>query len=162
MKKLLKGLGALAIILVVLAILGNVFGSRAASVDDLQVGDTWEHKKVSYKVTDYRTTTGTGYVKPKSKHVWVIVEMLVDNKSSQEMVFSTAAMVTAVDDQGYSYDVSVGDGTHNIIDGKVAAGSKLKGEMVFEVPASAKTLDVRVKPDIIRDVHGAFRLNLNK
>ena len=165
MKKLLKGLLGVFVILVVVGALASMFGggdgdAEPAMSEPLKLGDTWTHKNISYQVTNVKRSTGKDFIKPDAGNVWIEVELLIENKSKSDFTVSSVMMFSAVDDEGYTYDITIGDGSQKQIDGTVAAGSKLKGAVVFEVPTSAKTLDVRITPGLVSETRGVWRLEL--
>ncbi|PYI54805.1 DUF4352 domain-containing protein [Paenibacillus flagellatus] len=78
----------------------------------------------------------------RRKSTFAIVDVSVENKGDKEASISSLMQVSMIDGDGFKYNVNVVvEGTKGSFDGKVAAGRSLRGEVGFEVPQTAKSLE---------------------
>jgi hypothetical protein len=85
----------------------------------------------------------TGMLKPAKGNRYVVVDVTITNDSKKKQPLSTALQMNLKDDQGYHYGVSIGataSSKAKTPDGELSAGDKIKGQIGFEVPTTAKGL----------------------
>jgi hypothetical protein len=120
-------------------------GSEETTVDEPEetppsneiysVGDTVTFNSVEITVNSVREDKGNEYIKPDDGNVYFIVDIMAENKGSKEENISSMLQTEVVDEEGYSYTVTFGPDVKGSFDGAVGAGRKMRGEIVFEVPA---------------------------
>jgi hypothetical protein len=121
----------------------------------VKVGDTW-----NVTVNSAKTSKGSGFSTPqKAGDVFLVFSITVKNLSSQEQTISSALSFNLLDSTGQKYTETIYPDAGATLDGKVAAGSLLKGSIVYEVPASMHQFTLSFEPDItspgqtIWDIH---------
>ena len=121
----------------------------------VKVGDTWD-----VTVNSAKTSTGSGFYKPqKSGDTFLIFSITVKNLSSQEQDISSVLSFNLLDSTGQKYTETIYPDAGATLDGKVAAGSLLKGVIVYEVPANMHQYTLSFQADIasagqtIWDIH---------
>lgn len=108
------------------------------------IGSTQTSGSFSATLLGYRESEGKeSWNKPDEGNVFVLVQFELENVSSSDATVSSILCFEAYVD-GYKIDEDFGaameaDGT---LDGTLAAGRKMKGEIGFQVPANWKTLEV--------------------
>ena len=110
----------------------------------VQVGDTW-----TVILDSAKTSTGSQYVKPKEGSVYVLVTISMKNVSNKEQNISSALNFSLQDSSGQKYTETIYPDAGSAPDGKVEAGSPLKGTLVYEVPASMHAFTFSFTPDMI-------------
>lgn len=96
------------------------------------VGDTWQVTVVSAKTSlhgQYSTPQHAG-------DVFLIFQLTVKNISNSEQNISSLLQFQLTDSTGQKYTSAYDDEAGANLDGKVEAGSPLKGSLVYEVPGS--------------------------
>ncbi len=95
-----------------------------------------------------KETKGSSYAKPDSGNIFVLIDLEIANKSSQDLSISSVMSFTAYCD-GYTCDYSFSAtlNTSRQMDGTISPGKKLKGQAAFEVPKNWKEIELHVKPD---------------
>ncbi len=110
----------------------------------VKVGDTWQ-----ITVDSAKTSTGSEFNKPqKSGDVFLVIIVTMKNLSSQEQTVSSLAQWTLQDSTGQKYDGTIDTDAGASLDGKVEAGSLLKGSLAYEVPASMKSFTLAFEADL--------------
>ncbi|WP_169306672.1 DUF4352 domain-containing protein [Cohnella pontilimi] len=80
-------------------------------------------------------------MKPKEGNKILLVDITAENKGNKEINVSSMLQTKMADDQGYQYNLTIVDDQKGNFDGAVAAGRKLRGEVAFEVPKDAASLE---------------------
>lgn len=95
-----------------------------------------------------KETKGSSYAKPDSGNTFVLLELEIENNSSGELNISSILSFDAYCD-GYTCDYSfiATMNTSRQMDGTIASGKKMKGQVAFEVPEGWKEIELHVKPD---------------
>ena len=102
--------------------------------ETVKVGDTW-----NVTITSAKTSPSGQYVHPqKAGDVFLVFDVTVKNISTQEQNISSIAQFHLTDASGQQYMAAYDDAAAPTLDGKVEAGSPLKGYVTFEVPSSVK------------------------
>jgi hypothetical protein len=108
-----------------------------------KVGEVIELGAMRLTVNEITFPEGSEYNMPKEGHRFVVVDLTLENTSSEAANVSSALQMHMKDANGFQYTSSFGatqasGGTTP--DGEVAAGEKIKGQVGFEVPADAQGL----------------------
>jgi flagellar basal body-associated protein FliL len=99
--------------------------------DQVKVGDTW-----IVTVNSATTSKGSDISTPKSGNIYLVLDVTLKNVSNQEQNVSSIAQFTLEDSTGQKYDETYTDFAKPAPDGKVEAGSPIRGQFVYEVPLS--------------------------
>ncbi len=114
-----------------------------------KVGDQVELNDVIVTMNNVRESNGSAYNKPTDGKVFLLCEFTIENNSAKDLAISSMMCFSAyVDD--FSTNMSLSaliEKNSQQLDGTVAAGKKMNGEIGYEVPADYKTLEVRFTPD---------------
>lgn len=110
----------------------------------VKVGTDWQAVVNSVKTDD-----GGQYSALKSGNTYLVVDISLTNLSSKEQDVSSALSFTLQDSTGQKYNESIDGNAGATLDGKVAAGSPLRGVIVYEVPSSVKSFVFNFSPDIV-------------
>ncbi|HZS78060.1 MAG TPA: DUF4352 domain-containing protein [Ktedonobacteraceae bacterium] len=106
------------------------------------VDDTW-----TVTVNKVTTSHGNNFSSPKGNNIYLVVDVTVKNTSSSDQMVSSAGMFTLKDSTGQPYTETVTTFTKPP-DGTVTPGSVLRGQLVYEVPASEHTFTFGFQADI--------------
>lgn len=110
----------------------------------VKVGDTWQ-----VVINSVKTSKGDEISKPKG--VYLLIDVSLKNISSQEQDASSLLMWKLQDSTGQSYDQTIVTNAKSSPDGKVAAGSPLRGTLAYDVPTNIKTFTLSFQSDITSD-----------
>ncbi len=98
----------------------------------VKVGDTWQ-----VTVNSIKTSQGSEFTKPKTGNIFLVVDVTLKNISpSEQQAYS--AQFTLRDATGQEYNETFFDSQYVPPNGKVEAGSPLRGQISYEVPTSQK------------------------
>lgn len=169
MKKLLKWAGVGFLILIGLGVLASVgknstqkVGTTASGQNQetsatnqeqqqmpttYQIGDIVQSGSNIFMVNAVRKDPGVEFMKPKEGFTYLIVDATIENKSNEKINASTLLQMYVKDEQGTKYTPTIGAKTTGSLDGEILAGDKTKGEVVFEVPATATGLKFYFNPN---------------
>jgi hypothetical protein len=113
--------------------------------DMVKVGDTWQ-----VTVNKVKTSHGDDIIQPESGNIFVIINVSVKNISSQAQSISSLLNFSyKAADGTKGKDSTLTSGVSPSPDGTVEAGDVVKGDLVYEVPASQKTGTLSFQADII-------------
>lgn len=113
-----------------------------------KVGDTVKAGKIQVTLHGVRTSKGDEFVKPKEGHIFLIAEATIENISEETYAASTLLSWSANDEDGVKYTIALVDDTKGSLDGEIAPGRKLRGEVGFDVE-KGKEYEIVFDPDIV-------------
>ena len=119
--------------------------------NNVEFGTQMNIDDVNYTVNSFRTSTGDGFMKPADGFVFYIVDAEITNNSSETVPISSLMMFKLYDGQGYEQDTALMADVKGSMDGDVLPGSKLRGEIAYEVPVYAKNLELWVQIPTVLD-----------
>jgi hypothetical protein len=106
------------------------------------VGQSVDLGDVSFTVLSVRTLPAGPYSEPTAGHVLLAVNIEAVNNGQGPEVVSSLMQFSVRDATGLSYNQTIAEGSVGSLDGFVAPGSKLRGEIVYEVPEGATGLQL--------------------
>jgi Domain of unknown function (DUF4352) len=111
--------------------------------DQVNVGANWQ-----VTVNTAKTSQGDSFITPKSGNQYLLIDVSLKNISNKEEVASSLAQWALRDTTGQQYtETIVTDATAP--DGKVEAGSPLRGVLAYEVPTSTKSFTLAFENDLL-------------
>lgn len=110
----------------------------------VKVGSTWV-----VTVNSVTRHGATDMDQPKAGDTYLVVDATFKNISSAEQNLSTLLQVTLKDATGQSYDETITTFANQPPDGKIAAGSVSRGQMVYETPTTQKSYTLAFESDIM-------------
>ena len=111
----------------------------------VKVGDTWD-----VTVNSGKMSAGSGYYKPqKAGDNFLVFSITVKNISAQSQDISSALSFNLLDSTGQKYTETIYPDAGATLDGKVEAGSLLKGAIVYEVPQAMHQYTLAFQANII-------------
>jgi len=123
-------------------------GEPHAKTETYKIGDPVKAGNLIFTVNSTRTDKGGDIIKPGEGKIYYIVDVTVENTGDKSENVSSLLMFKLFDSDGYNYSVTFGPETKGQIDGEIAAGRKLRGELVFEIPEDAMGLELEIDPTI--------------
>lgn len=108
----------------------------APEATSFKVGDRVETE--DYFVTVKGVRKSSGNIAPKSGDTYLLVDVLVENKTVDEKTVSSMLSSSVRDEEGIKYTVTIGADNKGSLDGTLLPKDKLRGEVAFEVPKEAK------------------------
>ena len=129
----------------------NAAGQEAQNETTCGVGDRAESDGVEMTLVSKEENTGADYITPADGSVFVALEFEIVNNSQKDITVSSLANFEAYCDD-YSVSQSLTGAMlyddKGTLDGSVAAGKKLSGAIVYEVPADWQQLEVTFAPSV--------------
>lgn len=110
--------------------------------DQVNVGNTY-----TVTVNSVKTSSGSDISQPQAGNTFLIIDVTLKNTSAQEQDLSSLLQFTLKDSTGQKYDQSLTAGG-TPPDGKIAAGDQARGQIAYEVPASAHDFTLAFEADI--------------
>lgn len=129
-------------------------------VETFKIGDTVSVHDYNIRVNSIRTDNGDseGIVTPNSGNEFLYVDCTVENKSAETQTVSSVMMFKVQDADGRSYDWDIGTNKGQL-DGDVASGRKITGEIAVQVPKGKTGLQLVFDADITGDQQVYVQLN---
>jgi len=115
------------------------------------IGDIAQINDVTYTVNGTREVPENRYLSPEKGNIWYAIDITIENKGGENFNFSSMLMFTLMDDESNSYDVAIVPDLKGSVDGEIAPGSSLRGEVAFEIPQDAKDLKLEIDPILFGD-----------
>lgn len=111
------------------------------------VGQTLTTKYFKVTVKSLKKLEGDSFNKPSSGNEFVQVQLEIENISDDDFTISSILMFNAYYD-GYSVNESlsaqIADNSISTMDGALAKGKKIKGQLAYELPKDWKELEIDV------------------
>ncbi|MER3459985.1 MAG: hypothetical protein C4303_01985 [candidate division GAL15 bacterium] len=77
---------------------------------------------------------GNEFLWPPQGKRWIVVDATLENLSDKPTAISSLVMFALTDADGRRYNVTLGPELRGQLGGELAPGSKMRGEVAFEVP----------------------------
>ncbi|MCB0196672.1 MAG: DUF4352 domain-containing protein [Anaerolineae bacterium] len=111
--------------------------------ETFNIGDIVEIGDFTITVNGVSSPTGNDFSKPNEGNKFLVVDVTVENKTTEPAAISSMLQMSLKDPSGQSYDVDIfassasGGSTP---DGKLAPGEKIRGQVGYQVPADLADL----------------------
>lgn len=147
---------------------GNTPGSNTSNTPTsapiakhFKVGDTVIVGNNAFKVVVNSITTNQGSQYESPKGVFVVIDVTLTNTSSKEYDLSSYNF-TLKNTDGTRYDAQYVtlDGVSEMPTGKIVPGDVAKGDLVYDVPVSAKSFTFSFAPDTFGSGQTTWDLSL--
>lgn len=115
----------------------------SVSLQSYKVGDIIAIGDSVMTVLGWANVPGNDFSKPDAGNKFVAVEILIVNNSPSTMSISTLLQMSMKDNTGQKYDVDFMASTAingGNVDGELAPGEKVRGEIGFQIPETAQGL----------------------
>ena len=125
------------------------------------VGDTVRLGDLHVTVNGVRASLGDNFWAPEEGNYFIYVDVTFRNEGNQPEVISTLLQMEIRDAEGRSYDVdfsALSASNSSSLDGEIAPGGTLRGEVGYQLPTSAAELTWRFSGDIFRLGQAVFSL----
>lgn len=123
------------------------------------VGETVKMGDLSITVNAVREDSGVDFIKPKDGYIYYIVDCTLENHGGESEAISSLMMFSLADNEGYNHTVAIGPETQGSLDGELAPGRKMRGEVAFEIPADAAGLELVFEPNVFGFGQAIFALD---
>jgi len=124
-------------------------------------GDSVNAEGVTYTLNEWwiESEGPDEYTQPKEGHVWVYIDMTVENQRNEAANISSLLMIELIDKDGYEQEIDIFAPTKGSLDGEIGAGRKKSGQCAFEVEeGNTEGLELVIKPEVFRKGQIIFRL----
>lgn len=115
---------------------GATFKGTQSGVSSGSAGETIRFGDLKLTFNSSRTSNGMDYFRPEEDQ-YVIVDMTIENLGSEEANISSLLHFTLKDAESYAYTDAIFVDTKGTLNGSIAPGDRLRGEIGFDVPKSA-------------------------
>lgn len=105
------------------------------------VGDTVDYHGTVITLNGVRESEGDEYLKPQPGHTFKVVDITVKNNGQEPLVISSALSFSLTDSSDLNYTVPITDDV-KMLDGTIAPGGELTGEIPYEVKQGVKGLQL--------------------
>ncbi|MGM1049096.1 MAG: DUF4352 domain-containing protein [Bacillota bacterium] len=114
--------------------------AKAPSDQPASIGEALDYHGMIVTVHSVRESNGDDYLKPQEGNILKVLDISVENTGDEELVVSSALSFSLSDDSGEMYMPVVTSDIKQSLDGKLAPGEKLQGEIPYEVSKEVKGL----------------------
>lgn len=115
---------------------------RAPSDQPAKIGEALNYHDMIVAVHSVRESEGDDYLQPQEGNVLKVLDISVENMGDEELVVSSALSFSLSDDSGEMYMPFVTSDIKQSLDGKLAPGEMLQGEIPYEVSKEVKGLEL--------------------
>ena len=126
------------------------------------IGETAEMNDIQVTMLNYVESNGSEYNSPADGNVFVLVEFEIANNSDSDLaVSSMMSFETYADDYALNYSLSaiMEAESGSQLDGTIAPGKKMKGEIGYEVPADWSNMEIHFTDSLWSDSDFVFEIN---
>lgn len=126
------------------------------------IGETAEMNDIQVTMLNYVESNGSEYNSPADGNVFVLVEFEIANNSDSDLAVSSMMSFEAyADDYALNYSLSaiMEAESGSQLDGTIAPGKKMKGEIGYEVPADWSNMEIHFTDSLWSDSDFVFEIN---
>lgn len=126
------------------------------------ISETAELNDVQVTMLNYTETAGSEFNKPADGNVFVLVEFEIANNSDSELAVSSMLSFDAYADDyalNYSLSATIEAGSGSQLDGAIAPGKKMNGEIGYEVPADWSNIEIHFTDNVWSSSDFVFVIN---
>lgn len=127
------------------------------------VGDSVESKDITITLVSATESAGTDIIKPDDGKEFLILNFDIQNNSKSDIAISSITCFEAYcDDYSLNQDIiglqAPEAKDQGQLDGSVAAGKKMNGVIVYQVPTDFKKFEIKVSPGFwsLKDIEFAI------
>lgn len=131
--------------------------TKAPETKAYKIGETADQNGVKLTVNSVRFSAGTEEKKPAAGATFLIVEATVENTGKAPFQSNTLVQYSVSTSAGVVIDRTSYPGLKEL-NGEVAPGTKVTGEVAFQVPADAKELRLEFVADLLKRENAAIVL----
>lgn len=113
---------------------------KKASDEPAAIGEALDYHGMIVKVNGIRDSNGDDYLKPEAGNTLKVLDITVENRSDAQQVVSSANSFDLTDENDKSYMEAITADIKQSLDGTLAPGEKLQGEIAYEVGKDVKGL----------------------
>lgn len=129
-------------------------------IEVYQIGDTLEHQDTRFTPNEVTTSMGDDYTSPDSGNEFLVVDITVENTSSEELSVSTLLQMALKDNQGRTYNTSI-EALVTLDRGfsqgqPIPPNSERRGEIAFEVEQGLSPLYLMMDFDFFTEGDKSF------
>ncbi len=125
-----------------------------------KVGDTVKLGDLELTVNSTRFEKGDGFWEPKEGHKWLVFNVSVKNVGEKPIIVTSLGMFKVYDDQNYSCDITffTTGKVKKPVDGELAPGRIMRGELCYEVPLESKSFEFVFEPSMFNMGQAIFKV----
>lgn len=109
--------------------------SQEEKTKELGIGDSVTFDGLELTLNSVAADQGNDFETPQEDK-YLIVDMTVKNTTEESKTVSSIMNLSLKDTEGYKYDMALYSGIKSQLDGEVAPGDTLRGQIAFDVPES--------------------------
>lgn len=128
---------------------GNVTDAETEAKTSFGIGEIAEMNDIRVTLISVTESEGKGYFKPDDGKVYLLCEFEIENRSDKDIAVSSIISFEAyVDDYVTSMDFTATTSSDKPqLDGKIAAGKKMRGVIGYEVDADWSEIEIHFTAD---------------
>lgn len=126
------------------------------------IGEVAEMNDVQVTMVNYTESNGSQYNAPSDGNVFVLVEFEIANNSDSELSVSSMLSFDAYADDyalNYSLSATIEAESGSQLDGTIAPGKKMRGEIGYEVPADWSNIEIHFTDNVWSSSDFVFEIN---
>ncbi|QGQ97039.1 DUF4352 domain-containing protein [Paenibacillus psychroresistens] len=100
------------------------------------IGDTVKFNDLEITLNGVRGNKGSDFDTPEEA-MFIILDLTIENKGTDSAAISTLMSMALNDAESFKLDVALFTDVKGSLDGELAAGRKVRGEVAFDAPESA-------------------------
>lgn len=122
--------------------------ATTSTAKEFVIGDKVKMGDIEITLNSVRFDNGNEYYKPETGIKWLVVNCTLENKGSKSESISSLLMFKLNDDEGYSRDTQLLAKTEGSLDGELAAGAKMRGELAYNVKDKSTNFKFIFEPNV--------------
>lgn len=115
-----------------------------------KIGDNIVFDDLQFTVKGVRTSTGDDkWNIPAEGNLYIYIDVTVENIGDEDVTVSSLMIFTLYDKEGYEADIAFVTDAKGNLDGSLAPGRKMSGEIIYQIPKDTKEFELEIKPDFL-------------
>lgn len=117
---------------------------------EFEAGDTFEIDNLKFTVNGVKISEGDEeWNVPSEGNRFAYIDITIENIGDKDETISSIMIFDLYDMEGYSYNIAFVTDAKGRLDGDLAPGKKMSGEIVYQVPKEVNEFELLVKPDFL-------------
>lgn len=132
-----------------------------SQVEIFSIGETVSMGNFEFTVNSLRFDKGSTYMTPDAGEKWLVIDSTIVNKAQEPEAISSMLMFSLMDSEFYVKNMAFGPELKGSMDGEIAPGRTLRGEIAYNVSDDETNWEFIFEPDPFGKGQAIYKLSLD-
>lgn len=138
----------------------NPAQTQQPAQETFKIGETVKMGNLQFTLNSIRFDDGDQFFVPESGTRWLVLDCTLENAGQEPAIISSLLMFKLYDAENYSKDLAFGPDLKGSLDGELAAGRRMAGEIAFEVGEAEQAWEFVFAPNLFGFGQAIYELGI--